>query len=194
MAGINVRYIVIGLVLAFALVPILYFTILPEHAKARIDTFFDPSKDPNGAGYNVIQSEIAVGAGEVTGMGLFSGNQTQLGTIPMKTTDFIFSTIAEEMGFLGAMLVLLLYTVVFIRLIHISRISKDIFGKMVCIGTFSMLLFHVVQNIGMCIGILPITGIPLPLLSYGGSSMLTNMILLGICESISVHRKAHLFF
>ncbi len=179
MGGIKIRYIVLALALIIFLMPILYNTILPEHAKKRIEVFLDPSLDPSGAGYNVIQSELAVGAGELTGMGFQNGNQTQLGTLPMKTTDFIFAVISEEFGFVVSTLVILLYVLMLVRLLHIAKISKDKFGEMICIGTFAMILFHVIENVGMCMGILPVTGIPLPLISYGGSSMLTNMVLLG---------------
>ena len=190
---IKIRYIVIALLWLAIAVPVAYQTILPEHAKRRIEVFLDPSKDPSGAGYNVIQSELAVGAGELTGMGLYNGNQTQLGTLPMKTTDFIFSVIGEEMGFIVSSLVVVLYGILLIRILHIAKKSKDKYGEMVCIGVFAMILFHVVENIGMCMGLLPVTGVPLPLISYGGSFTLTTMILLGMCESVSVHRKKHLF-
>ena len=192
MGGIKIRYIILAFVLGILAMPIVYNTILPEHAKKRIEVFFNPSLDPSGAGYNVIQSELAVGAGELTGMGFLNGNQTQLGTLPMKTTDFIFAVISEEFGFVVSTIVITLYVLMLLRLLHIAKISKDKFGEIVCIGTFAMILFHVIENIGMCMGILPVTGIPLPLISYGGSSMLTNMVLLGTCESISVHRKKHL--
>ncbi len=126
-------------------------------------------------------------------MGLLNGNQTQLGLLPMKSTDFVFSVISEELGFFVSAGVVVLYGVLLIRLVFISKNSKDDFGRFICIGVFGIFLVHIVENIGMSIGLLPITGIPLPFISYGGSSMLTNMILLGICESVKTHQKKHMY-
>ena len=124
-------------------------------------------------------------------MGIFNGNQTQMGYLPMKTTDFIFSVIGEEMGFVISALVVVLYAVLLIKIIMLSRKVKDGFGRLICIGVFAMIFAHVVENIGMCIGLFPITGIPLPLISYGGSSMLTNLIGLGLVLSVSARRTKH---
>lgn len=124
-------------------------------------------------------------------MGLFNGNQTQMGYLPMKSTDFIFSVIGEEMGFIASVTLLLLYAFLFIRIINIARNTKDEFRRLICIGVFAMLFVHCTQNIGMCIGLFPITGIPLPFISYGGSSMLTNMIAIGLVLNVSAHRKKY---
>ena len=191
--GIDWKYILLAVVLSVIIVPIAYNFVLPEHAKKRIETFVNPESDPRGAGYNIIQSKLAVGSGMITGMGLFNGNQTQMGLLPMKTTDFIFPVISEELGFVFSALVIILYMILQIRIINISRTTKDDFGKLVCIGIFALFFIHVVENIGMCIGLLPITGIPLPFMSYGGSSMITNMILIGIINSISSRKKKHLY-
>ncbi len=191
--GINWKYILVAVMLAVIIIPIAYNFALPEHAKKRIEVYLNPESDPRGAGYNAIQSKLAVGSGMIVGMGLFNGNQTQMGLLPMKTTDFIFSVISEEMGFIVSAMVVGLYMILQIKIINISRRTKDTFGKMICIGTFAMIFIHVIENIGMCIGLLPITGIPLPFISYGGSSMLTCMILIGMINSISARKKKHLF-
>ena len=189
--GIDFKYIVAIAVVAIILIPIAY-NFIPQHAKDRINVYLNPESDPKGAGYNIIQSKLAVGSGQAFGMGFLNGNQTQLGTLPMKSTDFIFPVIGEEMGFFVSSLVIILYLILLVRLLYIARHAKDTFGELICIGTFAIILLHFVENIGMSMGLLPITGIPLPFISYGGSSMLTNMILIGICESVSAHRKKHL--
>ena len=193
-AGIKWRYIIISVLLVAVSLPFLYQFVLPEHAKARINVFLNPESDPRGAGYNIIQSKIAVGSGSIHGMGLFNGNQTQLGFLPMKTTDFIFSVISEELGFIVSTLIVLLFVVLLVRIINLSRKSKDEFGKLICAGIFALFFSHFVENIGMGIGLLPITGVPLPFISYGGSSMLTNMICIGILTSISCRRKRDMFW
>ena len=175
---IDLKYIIIGIVSIIILIPIAYNFVLPEHAKKRIEIFLNPGSDPKGAGYNVLQSELAVGSGGLLGQGLYNGNQTQLGMLPMKTTDFIFSVISEEMGFVVSASVVVLYMVLLLRVLNISKNAKDDFGKLFAVGVFTIFLAHIFENIGMSMGILPITGIPLPFISYGGSSMLTNMILL----------------
>ena len=124
-------------------------------------------------------------------MGVFNGNQTQMGYLPMKTTDFIFSVIGEEMGFVASSFVVILYGLLLIKIIMLSRKVTDNFGRLICIGVFAMIFAHVIENIGMCIGLFPITGIPLPLISYGGSSMLTNLLGLGLLLSISARRTKH---
>lgn len=191
--GIKWRYI-IGAILAVAvLIPIAYYYILPQHAKDRIEVFLNPESDPRGAGYNIIQSKLAVGSGQLWGMGLFNGNQTQLGILPMKTTDFIYPVISEEMGFVFSSLVILLFMVLLIRVLNVGKTAKDTFGSLLCTGVFAMLFAHVVENIGMSMGLLPITGIPLPFISYGGSSMLTNMIAMGLIMSVACRRKHNIF-
>lgn len=191
--GLKWRYI-IGAILAVAIVvPLAYNYVLPIHAKKRIDVFLNPSLDPRGAGYNIIQSKLAVGSGQLWGMGLFNGNQTQLGILPMKTTDFIYPVISEEMGFIISSLVIILFIVLLIRLVNIAKTAKDSFGGLLCVGVFAMIFAHFVENIGMSMGLLPITGIPLPFISYGGSSMLTNMIAIGLVMSVACRRKHNIF-
>lgn len=191
--GIKWRYIISAILAVAIVVPLAYNYVLPEHAKKRIDVFLNPSLDPRGAGYNIIQSKLAVGSGQLWGMGLFNGNQTQLGILPMKTTDFIYPVISEEMGFVFSSLVIILFVALLIRIINIAKTAKDSFGGLLCIGVFAMIFAHFVENIGMSMGLLPITGIPLPFISYGGSSMLTNMIAIGLVMSVACRRKHNIF-
>ena len=192
-SGIKKRYIFIGILLVAILLPTLYFFVLPEHAKTRIDVFLNPDLDPRGAGYNVIQSKLAIGAGEFWGMGLFKGNQTQLGFLYPKTTDFIFAVIGEEMGFVVAATVIITYVVLITRAIFIAKTAKDNLGSYIAIGIAGILLFHMTENIGMTMGLLPITGVPLPFVSYGGSSLLTNLIMIGLLLNISGRRQKAIF-
>ena len=192
-AGIKKRYIFIGILLVAILLPTLYFFVLPEHAKTRIDVFLNPNLDPRGAGYNVIQSKLAIGAGEFLGMGLFKGNQTQLGFLYPKSTDFIFAVIGEEMGFVVAATVVITYVVLITRAIFIAKTARDNLGSYIAIGIAGIFLFHMTENIGMTMGLLPITGVPLPFVSYGGSSLLTNLIMIGLLLNVSGRRQKAIF-
>ena len=192
-AGISLWYVLGSLILIGASLPFIYLYILPIHAKERINVFLNPQSDPLGSGYNIIQSILAVGSGQVWGMGLFNGNQTQLGYLPMKTTDFIFSVISEEMGFVMSMVIVVLFVLLIIRTFHIAKNAKDMLGSLMAAGIGAMFLAHFVENVGMTIGLMPITGIPLPFISYGGSSMLTNCIAIGILLSINRKRKKKMF-
>lgn len=192
-SGINKKYIFFTILAIIVFAPILYFFILPAHAKTRIDVFLNPNLDPRGSGYNIIQSKLAIGAGQLFGMGVKQGNQTQLGYLYPKTTDFIFSVIGEEMGFVIAGLVIVLYIFLIVRAISIAKTAKDDKGAYVAIGIAGIFVFHMVENIGMTMGLLPITGVPLPFVSYGGSSLLTNLILVGLLLNISGRRKKALF-
>lgn len=191
--GISKRYIFISILLIVILLPIAYFFILPEHAKTRIDVFLNPNIDPRGAGYNIIQSKLAIGAGEAFGMGLLKGNQTQLGYLYPKTTDFIFAVIGEEMGFVVAGAVILLYVVLISKAVHVAKTAKNDLGSYTAIGIAGIFFFHMIENIGMTMGLMPITGIPLPFVSYGGSSLLTNLILIAILLNISGRRQKTIF-
>ena len=192
-AGIKKRYIITGILLVVILLPVLYIFVLPEHAKTRIDVFLNPNLDPRGAGYNVIQSKLAIGAGEFLGMGLLKGNQTQLGFLYPKTTDFIFAVIGEEMGFIIAATVIITYVVLITRSIFIAKTAKNNLGSYIAIGIAGIFLFHMAENIGMTMGLLPITGVPLPFVSYGGSSLLTNFILIALLLNISGRRQKAIF-
>lgn len=192
-AGINKKYIITAILLVVILVPLAYFFILPDHAKARIDVYLNPNLDPRGDGYNIIQSKLAIGAGQIFGMGLFKGNQTQLGYLYPKTTDFIFAVISEEMGFVVAGAIIVLYVILITKSIQVAKTAKDDLGSYIATGIVGIFFFHMLENIGMTMGLLPITGIPLPFVSYGGSSMLTNLTLIAILLNISTRRKKAMF-
>lgn len=166
----------------------LMWGLLHDYQKDRLILFLDPDKDPLGGGYHLIQSRIAIGAGQLLGRGLGEGTQTQLHFIPEQHTDFIFSAVGEEWGFVGAMLVLGVFWLICLRLVLIAQNAKDNFGSLLAIGVLSMIVFQVSINIGMTIGLAPVTGIPLPWLSYGRSALLTNFIAIGIVESVATHR------
>lgn len=192
-ADIDRKYIIVTLLLIVILVPLVYMFVLPEHAKARIDVFLNPDLEPRGAGYNIIQSKLAVGAGKIFGMGILKGNQTQLGFLYPKTTDFIFAVIGEEMGFIVCTTIIILYVLLLTKSIHIAKTAKDDLGSYIATGIVGILFFHILENIGMTIGLLPITGVPLPFISYGGSSLITNFICIGILLNISGRRQKSLF-
>lgn len=192
-AGIDKKYIIVACLLVVIALPIAYFFVLPDHAKSRITIFLNPDSDPRGKGYNVIQSKLAIGAGQLTGMGILKGNQTQLGFLYPKTTDFIFSVIGEEMGFIVAGSVIILYVVLITKAIYIAKTAKDDLGSYIAMGIAGIFLFHMLENIGMTMGLLPITGVPLPFVSYGGSSLLTNFIMIGILLNISGRRQKAIF-
>ncbi len=165
-----------------------FWGLLQDYQKDRLILFLDPDKDPLGGGYHLIQSRIAIGAGKLWGQGLGEGSQTQLNFIPEQHTDFIFSAIGEEWGFTGAMAVVVVYWLICFRLVVIAQNAKDDFGSLLTVGVLSMILFQVTINIGMTIGLAPVTGIPLPWLSYGRSALLTNFIALGLVESVANFR------
>ena len=192
-AGIDKKYIIGAVLIVCISIPILYNFILPEHAKKRIDIFLNPESDPRGSGYNIIQSKLAIGAGQLTGMGLLKGNQTQLGYLYPKTTDFIFSVISEEMGFIISGTIIVLYVILVTKAIYIAKTAKDTTGSLVASGIAGVFLFHMAENIGMVMGLLPITGVPLLFVSYGGSSMITSYILIGILLNISSKRQKTIF-
>jgi rod shape determining protein RodA len=162
--------------------------LLKDYQKDRLLLFLDPDKDPLGGGYHLIQSKIAIGAGQLWGRGLHQGTQTQLRFIPEQHTDFIFSAIGEELGFVGCLCVLLAFWFLCLRLVIIAQNAKDDFGSLIAIGVLSMIVFQTIVNIGMNIGLAPITGIPLPLLSYGKAALLANFLGLGLVESVANHR------
>jgi len=192
-AGIDKKYIVAALLIIAITLPLAYIFVLPEHAKTRIEVFLNPEMDPRGAGYNVIQSKLAIGAGKFFGMGLLKGNQTQLGYLYPKTTDFIFSVIGEELGFISAVTVIILYIVMITKAIYVAKTAKDDIGSYIAIGIAGIFFFHMIENIGMTMGLLPITGVPLPFVSYGGSSMITNFMCIAMLLNISGRRQKTIF-
>lgn len=191
--GIDYKYIRYGIIAVIMAVPIVYFVFLSPVQKDRINVFLNPNLDPLGAGYHVLQSKLAVGAGQFSGMGLYNGTQTQLGYLFAQTTDFIFAAIAEEMGFVVASLLIVLLLALVISCYSVAKDARDEEGRLIVIGFSTMFAFHIFINVGMTMGLAPITGIPLPFVSYGGSSMLTNMIAIGIILGISM-RKTGLKF
>lgn len=162
--------------------------VLKDYQKKRVISFVNPAADPLGSGYHVTQSRIAIGSGRLTGKGIMQGTQRKLKFIPEQHTDFIFTVIGEEMGFAGAVLLLLLYFAVVWRALNIMSSTEDTVGRAISAGVLGMLLFHIFVNIGMTLGIMPVTGVPLPLFSYGGSSLMANMMAMGLLQGISMRR------
>lgn len=184
-AGVDIRLvlgIVLGVMLAAGgIVAYALITGSTDYRIIRLLAFTDPQKYSQGGGYQLLQSQVAIGSGQLTGLGTFTlGTTTQLGNVPENSTDFILSTIAEAFGFVGVCAVLAAYLFILLRMMYLSRTVTDRFSRLLIVGVMSMLMFHVVQNMGMCMGLMPITGIPLPFLSYGGSNYMTNMIGLGL--------------
>jgi len=163
--------------------------ILKDYQRQRVVTFLNPNSDPFGRGYNVSQALIAIGSGGVFGRGLGHGSQSQLQFLPRPETDFIFSGFSEAFGLIGDLLLLAVFLFLIIRIMEISKFSKDNFGYLVAVGISATFIFQIVINIGMNVGLLPVTGIPLPFLSYGGSSLLSSFFMIGILQSIYIHRK-----
>ncbi|MBM3803134.1 MAG: rod shape-determining protein RodA [Acidimicrobiia bacterium] len=161
---------------------------LKAYQKERIYTFLQPERDPQGHGYHSIQSKIAVGSGGFWGKGVGKGSQTRLGFLPERHTDFIFSVVGEELGFVGAAAVLLFYLMIIGRSVQIAQTARDKLGIYLTMGAVSVLLFHILENVGMVVGLMPITGIPLPLLSYGGSSVMATFMLLGLIVNVRMRR------
>ncbi|SDL96115.1 rod shape-determining protein RodA [Halarsenatibacter silvermanii] len=155
----------------------------------RLIGFIKPEIDPRGIGYNIIQVRIAIGSGQFTGRGFREGPQNQLNFLPEQHTDFIFAVIGEEFGFIGAALVIILFVLLLLQIIKVALKAKDNFGKLITAGIIAMFFFHFIENVGMSLGIMPITGIPLPFISYGGSSMVTSMVAIGLILNINIRRK-----
>jgi rod shape determining protein RodA len=186
-AGLRMKIVVITLVIALAVAPAGWLA-LKDYQKQRILVTLDPDLDPKGIGYQTRQSQIAIGSGGLLGTGLGNGLQSQLGFVPEIHTDFIFALLAEETGVLGACLVLGLYLFLLARLARIGEQARDRSGILIVTGIASLIFFHVVVNVGMTLGVLPAIGIPLPLLSYGGSSALSTYVALGLALNVHYHR------
>lgn len=162
--------------------------LLHDYQKNRILTFLNPERDPLGAGYHIIQSKIAVGSGGLNGLGFMKGTQSQLSFLPERHTDFAFSVFAEEWGLMGCLLLLALYCLIVLWGLHIALRSNDRFGMFIAIGVSAMLFWHIIVNLGMVIGLLPVVGVPLPLFSYGGTSMITTMTGVGLLLNVNMRR------
>lgn len=188
LAGMRYKLILLAVISGSACLP-LFWLFLKQYQKNRILTFIDPTIDPLGAGYQIIQSKIAVGSGKIFGKGLFSkATQAYLNYIPEKHTDFIFSVLAEDFGLIGVIGVFALYFILMIRLLNTAKSARDRVGTFIVMGITSVFFFHFVVNIGMIVGLMPITGLPLPLMSYGGSSLLSTVVSLGIVMNIRMRR------
>jgi len=191
--GLPYKYILAAVV---ALIPtslLTWFFLLNDKRRERILVFLDPSRDPQGAGWQVRYAIRAIGSGQLFGKGLFKGVLNRRNMVPVKESDSIFAVVGEELGFVGSMFMIVLIFIIILRCIHIAKNSRDLFGSFLSVGICGMLGFHFIQNIGMNIGLLPLTGIPLPFVSQGGSAMLTNYIAVGILLSISMRRKKAMF-
>ena len=188
LAGVNAKYFFYSFLLFIISAPFI-ISFLKPYQKLRILTFFDPDKDPLGAGYQIIQSKIAVGSGGLTGKGFLKGTQGYLEFLPEKHTDFIFTLYSEEFGFLGSLILLILYTILIFRIIRIGSLSRSFFAKIFCYGSGSAIFIYITVNMSMVLGLLPIVGSPLPIMSYGGSSMLATMIGLGIVMSSKIYSR-----
>ena len=188
-AKISYKYIIPVLAAGIVSVPVAYTYLLSDYQRQRIDVFLNPESDPTGGGWHVLQSKLAVGAGRLWGSGYLKGIQTQMGWLPTPYTDFIFSTISEEWGFIGAAILVIALFVLIYKCFKTAQRADNTFGRYICTGVGAMFLFHVFENVGMCIGLMPVTGIPLPFITYGGSSILTNLLAIGLVMSVDYHNK-----
>lgn len=186
--GVQRRILIASVVAIVVALPAAWMFAMKPYQKQRVLTFLDPSKDPQGAGYNTIQSITAVGSGQIIGKGFQRGTQSQLEFLPERHTDFIFSVLSEEHGFIGAIVTIALFMALFFISIRVASQARDKFGVLLAIGCISYVFWHMFVNIGMVTGLLPIVGVPLPLLSYGGSGMVTTMLGLGLVSSVSFRR------
>ncbi len=188
LGGVKIKYFFVSLITFLISLPFI-ISFLQPYQKIRILTFLDPDRDPLGAGYQIIQSKIAIGSGGFSGKGFLHGTQSYLDFLPEKHTDFIFTLFSEEFGFIGSIGLLLLYTIIIIRIIRIGVLSRSSFAKLFCFGFAFAIFIYITVNLSMVLGLLPIVGSPLPIMSYGGSSMLATMIGFGIVLSAKIHSK-----
>jgi rod shape determining protein RodA len=189
-AGTTIRQVAVLLAGAgLGVAAVLQLRLLRDYQVARLTAFLDPAADPTQAGYNQLQSEIAIGSGQMFGKGLFGGTQTNLAFVPSQSTDFIFTAVGEQLGFVGAALVLLAYVVLLWRVLTVAVAARDRFGLLIAVGTASLVVFHVFVNVGMTIGVMPVTGLPLPFMSHGGSSVAAMSLALGVTHSVWLRRS-----
>jgi rod shape determining protein RodA len=189
MAGAPARMlsvlILLGAIGAYAVV---HFSVLKKYQVGRLTAFIDPKADTSGVGFNINQSQIAIGSGGLEGKGLFNGTQTKYGFVPEQHSDFIFTALGEQLGLLGGGVVLAAFAVMCARIWRAAASSRDSAGTLICVGVLALFVFHIFQNIGMTMGIMPITGIPLPFLSYGGSAVLVSFIAVGLVLNVEMRR------
>ena len=188
LAGLRWQYAVAILVIVAVVLPVGYFFVLKDYQKDRVVSFLNANEDPKGRGYQVIQSKIAIGSGALWGRGVTKGTQTQGRFLPVAYKDFIVSAFAEEHGFVGVIVVLGLYFLLLMQVVQNAQTAPDRAGMYICMGIASVLLFHILVNAGMVVGRMPVTGIPLPLMSYGGSNMLTVFLMLGLVNNVRLRR------
>ena len=187
LAGLRWKYIAVIAVITVLVLPVTY-SFLKPYQKARLVSFMDPERDPQGTGYQLIQSQIAVGAGGMFGKGPLKGTQTQLRFLPVPHTDFIFSAFSEEHGFVGVIMVLSLFFIMIMRIVQNAQTAPDRAGMYICMGVAALLLFHMLVNVGMVVGRMPVTGIPLPFMSAGGSNLWSNFLALGLENNVRLRR------
>ena len=191
--GIKYKYLFAAFIASIPASAFTWFFLLNEKRKERILTFLSPGSDPQGAGYQVIRAIRTIGSGQMFGKGWLQGPQTLRGTVPERATDMIFTVVCEQFGFIGAVLLMILICAILMHCLYVARNSRDLFGSYVVVGLTAMLGFHFFFNIGVCIGIFPVSGIPLPFISSGGSATITNFISIGIILSVSMRRKRAIF-
>jgi rod shape determining protein RodA len=189
MSGASLRWLGVLAAAAVAAFPVVWTYVLADYQKARLTAFLNPLADLQGSGYQLAQAQIAISSGGWFGRGLTNGTQNALGLLPVQDTDFVFAILAEELGFVGAIVVLALFVALLWRVLVAGWRSKDPFGTIFASGVAAMLLFQMVVNVGMVIGIMPITGIPLPFISHGGASLISIALGLGILESINIRQR-----
>ena len=187
LGGVKIKYFFISFITFLISLPFI-ISFLKPYQKLRILTFLDPDRDPLGAGYQIIQSKIAIGSGGLSGKGFLKGTQNALSFLPEQHTDFIVSVLAEEWGLIGVSGLLLLYFILILWCFNIAYNCRNMFGSILAFGITAMIFWQILINFGMVTGLLPVVGVPLPLVSYGGSSFITNMISLGILLNISMHK------
>jgi len=187
MAGVKLQHLGLVIGVGLACIPVLWY-LLEGYQRMRLIVFLNPELDPMGAGYQLMQSIIAVGSGGQWGQGLLEGTQAQGGFLPEQHTDFIFSVLGEEMGFAGVVVLIILFFVLVYRILWIGAQAKDKFGAYICSGVAVMLIFQVIVNIGMTVGVMPVTGLPLPFMSYGGNALFANFLSIGLVLNVSMRR------
>jgi rod shape determining protein RodA len=188
LAGLRWKYVAAIAVLTVFVLPVSWHFLMTDYQKARWVGFMDPERDPQGKGYQLIQSQIAVGSGGPFGKGVTKGTQTQLRFLPVPHKDFIFAAFAEEHGFVGVVFVLSLYFVLIMRIVQNAQTAPDRAGMYICMGVAALLLYHMLVNVGMVVGLMPVTGIPLPFMSFGGSSIWTDFLALGLVNNVRLRR------
>lgn len=190
-SGVNIVKFVISFIFAICAIPFLW-SQLKEYQQQRVLTFLNPESDPLGSGYNIIQSKIAIGSGGLLGKGFLSGSQGQLNFLPERETDFIFTMIAEEFGYIGSLIIIIIYSLIFYRCIMIALQSKSYFGKLLAVGLSSFLFMHFFINIAMVTGIIPVVGAPLPLISYGGTMLIITLTSFALILNVDIHKDLYI--